>query len=516
MQEKKLHEVLGQLVTTYTVSPEELSATHAYLFGQQPVAPFFTDKEVYETVLCLRETIVSKGLQDLDALIFYFTAKKAKMRRYLTEVDNEPTPLAIDTAKAASGSLRIQIISGSLDAPQVVNTIDTLAEQLFVDTRRILEELYAKASRCFESSLLPTDGGQDLYKAVRKHVQGLIQTNRPLTVHYRLSSDKSLAFSMKGYLEQFSSRYKGEQVFIMQFKKQVEKNFHLFIFGHPAMPVCSYSGSRHTYFERNQPPDYASIIDVIRREEPIKESGFKLLLTEWLVYSKLMLPSCCSNNQWKTGVVPRGSTCLLRMEDTSVRYYGGGEMQYWIHGLFEKRLSDKKWVILKRPPGHFWLTSDNPGFMINLAELQGGMPNFSPKHSLLEVGPDSILYYPLSKDYCLRLDPDVLSRDGQAEEAPIEYEMSSAGELDFVNGITVATHKEMVIANQKKTLQQIQSIHMAKNGKTGDGHRDGQVSRRSQAHNPKTDKWVKRDTDTGRFMDQKADDKPFKGVRKEK
>jgi hypothetical protein len=57
---------------------------------------------------------------------------------------------------------------------------------------------------------------------------------------------------------------------------------------------------------------------------------------------------------------------------------------------------------------------------------------------------------------------------------------------------------------------------MAKNGKVGDGHRDGQVTDRSQTHNPKNDKWVKRDTETGRFIDQKADDKPFKGVRKEK
>jgi hypothetical protein len=57
---------------------------------------------------------------------------------------------------------------------------------------------------------------------------------------------------------------------------------------------------------------------------------------------------------------------------------------------------------------------------------------------------------------------------------------------------------------------------MAKNGKAGDGHRNGQVSKRSQTHNPKTDRWVKRDSDTGKFIDQKSDDKPFKGVRKEK
>jgi hypothetical protein len=54
---------------------------------------------------------------------------------------------------------------------------------------------------------------------------------------------------------------------------------------------------------------------------------------------------------------------------------------------------------------------------------------------------------------------------------------------------------------------------MAKN--TGAGFRRGAVSDRSQVHNPKTDQWVKRNDDTGRFMDVKQDGEPFKGVRKE-
>lgn len=54
---------------------------------------------------------------------------------------------------------------------------------------------------------------------------------------------------------------------------------------------------------------------------------------------------------------------------------------------------------------------------------------------------------------------------------------------------------------------------MAKN--TGDGYRRGEVRDRSQTHNPKNDRWTKRDDTTGQFIDQKADDKPFKGVRKE-
>jgi hypothetical protein len=57
---------------------------------------------------------------------------------------------------------------------------------------------------------------------------------------------------------------------------------------------------------------------------------------------------------------------------------------------------------------------------------------------------------------------------------------------------------------------------MATNGKPGDGHRNGAVRERSQTFNPKTDQWVKRDAETGRFMDVKKDGDPFKGVRKEK
>ena len=55
---------------------------------------------------------------------------------------------------------------------------------------------------------------------------------------------------------------------------------------------------------------------------------------------------------------------------------------------------------------------------------------------------------------------------------------------------------------------------MAKN--TGKDFRRGAVDDRSQVRNPKTDQYVKRDTDSGKFMDVKRDGKPFKGVRKEK
>lgn len=56
---------------------------------------------------------------------------------------------------------------------------------------------------------------------------------------------------------------------------------------------------------------------------------------------------------------------------------------------------------------------------------------------------------------------------------------------------------------------------MATNGKNGGG-RHGAVRDRTQVFNPKTEQYVKRDSDTGRFMDVKQDGTPFKGVTKEK
>lgn len=57
---------------------------------------------------------------------------------------------------------------------------------------------------------------------------------------------------------------------------------------------------------------------------------------------------------------------------------------------------------------------------------------------------------------------------------------------------------------------------MAKNAPYGDNRKQGAVRDRSQVYNHHNDRWIKRDAETGRFIDQKADKEPFKGVRKEK
>lgn len=53
---------------------------------------------------------------------------------------------------------------------------------------------------------------------------------------------------------------------------------------------------------------------------------------------------------------------------------------------------------------------------------------------------------------------------------------------------------------------------MAKNKPYGDNSRKGAVKNRSQVLNPKTGLYVKRDSNSGKFMDVKTSGGKFKGV----
>ncbi len=53
---------------------------------------------------------------------------------------------------------------------------------------------------------------------------------------------------------------------------------------------------------------------------------------------------------------------------------------------------------------------------------------------------------------------------------------------------------------------------MSKN--TGKGSRSGSVKDRVQVKNPVTGRYVKMDTKTGRIVDHKKTDGPYKGIRK--
>jgi hypothetical protein len=55
---------------------------------------------------------------------------------------------------------------------------------------------------------------------------------------------------------------------------------------------------------------------------------------------------------------------------------------------------------------------------------------------------------------------------------------------------------------------------MATIGKKGDDRRHGAVKKRAQVYNATTDRFIKVDAETGRFMDVKDDNKPRRAARR--
>ncbi len=445
--EEKFRGVLDQLMSGYEASAEELSVTLAYLFGLQPTPLFFKDKELFESIEYLRETVVSHGLADLDALTGHFEDRKREMRKYMMQIVASDDNLVEDIITAADESLQLRVADTlSITQPE----FDQLSTQITTDAGRSFEQFYTRVLQYFESTPLPAAGERNPHSVVKRHVRELVTANKPESMEWQ-SMQTMLPAVLKYYVEQFASHLNGAGLMIMQFgkfsagKSTLHSNFSNY--------ACELHGMNTTPFYGSQLPDYASIMEVVKREEPITDRNFKVQLTQWLVYSKLIISDC----QHEEIKLMRIDVSLKHIfQCAPVRVYGMRNLQYWIQNLFETRLSLKKWVILKRRPGHFWLTSDNPGFLINLNELQCDFTEVVARHSLLDIRPDSVLYYPLSKEYCLKLEPPVEVREINRRDMPIDFRMPSDDEQEFVNGVTVSTHRKVVITNQRQTLKEIQ------------------------------------------------------------
>jgi Protein of unknown function (DUF4238) len=121
----------------------------------------------------------------------------------------------------------------------------------------------------------------------------------------------------------------------------------------------------------------------------------------------------------------------------------------WVYFYLVESLADKQWSILKTPHHMSWVTSDKPGIVIDKRE-EAKQSIFSA-NLLRHLKGIRSFYYPLSKDYCLRLEPSTIEKD--MAFSTIRVEMSSEEEVKEVNAMMGSLGKEMVIASDKQILE---------------------------------------------------------------
>jgi hypothetical protein len=178
--------------------------------------------------------------------------------------------------------------------------------------------------------------------------------------------------------------------------------------------------------ESQMDKEYYQIITTIRQQRLIWGDQFKLKLLEW-----------CSRHIQTCG------------ED-------GKELED-IYMTYMEKLSERKWVILTSPKKHLWITSDNPGFSISKDAVKERQYPFFSSDFLSDIRPDTILYYPLSKEYCLSIQPEeVESSTNHYFDSPIRFIEASEKEVQIVNGLTISTCKEIVASSKKDILEKYQ------------------------------------------------------------
>ena len=96
-----------------------------------------------------------------------------------------------------------------------------------------------------------------------------------------------------------------------------------------------------------------------------------------------------------------------------------------------------------------WVTSDKPGIVLDYRE-EAQQSIFSA-NLLRHLKGIRSFYYPLSKDYCLRLEPSMTGKD--MTFSTIRVEVSSEEEVKEVNTLMGSLGKEMVIASDRQILE---------------------------------------------------------------
>jgi hypothetical protein len=447
-QIETFRELLGRFLMVAAIDDAEISVAYAFLFSrQQDQLP--VNHNLAAITQYLSEVMAMYQLHTLEDLVHHYDELKKKMRSFLQFLSSPTT-----FAQPASLSAKALFTSAAPDNPARDNKASPAVPPENADRRppsflqQLTSTLYAAYAADKTAAIYDPccgTGGFQVYLQQEVTLKDITRGHQP-------------RFS-KAYLEQFCEPGSGRCYIISmgapagsgKSRSAVQK---LYMRDHKTT-LTRYV---HNYFSAVIERDYWQMFAAMRREEPIFDRQIKAKLAEWLYYSKfrnasyiqLFLRDPHRLRDW--GFEP---------DELQHKHYDAVQLHQQlmavIRKVYETKLSLKKWVILKSPPGCSWFTSDNPGFSINLLP-PGGKKQAPVPDPLLEISnikSNTVVYYPLSKDYCLRLQPyDAYDAPiDSLKQMPIIFEQASVTELNVVNRLTCSTPHQLVVTGDRKVME---------------------------------------------------------------
>jgi len=441
MLSKLLEELIGEHATT----EEELSLALVHLFTNKPAGLTLQHPKLLEAISFLRELVVAHELHTMEALAAFFAQREDNMMRVLDQVIEESQDV----------STRVPVFAfDSGEGGKYYRSL--LQNSLQAATMESLYQLYDKLYQYLGQQWQLKDSKMVLINLKKKSKKGL---------KVKRSIKSSIRFLLEGaedidYWQQFTQeKQKGKALVMVGPHHGGGGSAGTDKMKEPSPSCKSFAENLMShYFDVCITQEYVELINILRHERPIPDKSIKRRITDWLLWVRMKANP--DGVAWlDVGMDPALSTIsTVWLTSHGQDHVPVDRLSEWINTVFEEKLLVRKWVVLKSPEGYSWLTSDNPGFNLHLDDVFSGSFDRCYDSSWINLRDNSILYFPLSKEYCLRLQPNGPDPNGDTSTTPIEFEQSPEKEVDVVNMLTLNTRDKVVIASSRKMLEQYQLI----------------------------------------------------------
>ena len=425
----KLKNLLSRFTRIIFIDSRELDLIYSYIFYRGEGISVSEDSEIYETIIYLRDLAQENNFRTIDDLCRYFDQQVVDLSEMIQPLLGGNSYKSPDFPSAGSCFIETSLLVSPLKLVKSCNTFSktwTYRDFLNDMYRRVLaNDFILKQQEAYKTF---TFFGQSW----RKFTSFYPNTTRCI----------ALVHPNQYYFEHYIADFSTSKRAVSQLIKCIKfiRSFHCLLVNSGFWKILTYGS--HKYANRKKVKSlYASLFTMIKEEKPIYDEEIKMKLSEMMLLSKL------GNSDFRRKITPRApddhrpDVCWITYEKANI----------FAAELYNKHLSDKKWAILKSPVGHSWITSDNPGFIIDIKPIVKGNNQVQPDPLWTVIDEYSMVYFPLSKEYCLRLQPEsdhLIATDCSADHA-ISFELSSEEELKVVNSLVFSSGPKVVLSEEK-------------------------------------------------------------------
>ncbi|MCH4824596.1 DUF4238 domain-containing protein [Gramella lutea] len=234
----------------------------------------------------------------------------------------------------------------------------------------------------------------------------------------------------------------GKNLNVLDLKNEFRKEIQIRNSGDSIFWIKNYSDTN--YFEDRKTIEkmfgseieskYNDIVHEISEENPDINFSIKENIIQWLFFTKQRSPI------WRNHL------------NNFINY---SEFEKKLERFVETAVS-MRWTIYKTKNDNNWITSDNPGFCLNIEDFLSQQKLSSIP--IYDLNVDSILFYPLTKKYCLNIHPydKGESLNLNLTNTPLNFETTSEKFLKLINYCTYINSSRLIISNDSSSIQNLE------------------------------------------------------------